>query len=348
VYPALAVLQSLNGSHELLWVGSEGGMEEELVKRADVPFKAIPAAGLHGVGVRALPGNLMQIMRGIFAAWRISKEFKPDVMMLTGGFVAFPVAVAGMNIPSLLYVPDIEPGLALKTIARFADVITVTTSDSQAFFSRRAKLVETGYPTRADLTKWNRGEARIHFNLNDNLPILLVWGGSKGAHSINTALLDGLNRILDAAQVVHISGELDWPAVLEAAKTLNAEQAARYHAFSYLHEDMGAAFAAADLVISRAGASALGEYPLFGLPAILVPYPHAWRYQKVNADYLVKNGAALMIEDARLKYELVSIILPLLRDSARLADMCKAMRTLAQPDAATKIAAELKHLAERG
>jgi UDP-N-acetylglucosamine--N-acetylmuramyl-(pentapeptide) pyrophosphoryl-undecaprenol N-acetylglucosamine transferase len=348
VYPALAVRQSLSAEHDLLWVGGEGGMEENLVKRTGLSFKAIPAAGLHGVGLKALPRNLAQITRGIFAARRILKEFEPDVMLFTGGYVAFPMALAGIKIPSLLYVPDIEPGLALKAIARFADVITVTAADSRKYFSPRARLVETGYPTRADLTKWKRADARAHFNLDEDLPVLLVFGGSKGARSINNALLAHLPALLAHAQIIHISGELDWPAVQVAQAALNAEQRTRYHAYPYLHEEMGAALAAADLAVSRAGASALGEYPLFGLPAILVPYPYAWRYQKVNADYLVQNGAALLLEDVRLKADLAETVLSVLHDRARLAAMRIAMRALARPDAAHRIAAELQQLAARG
>jgi len=345
VYPALAALQTLDGSHDLLWVGGEGGIEASLVQRAGICFEAIPAAGVHGVGLKALPGNLWRVLRGIFAAHRILRSFKPDVLMFTGGYVAFPMAIAGMRIPSLLYVPDIEPGLALKTIARFADRITVTGEASKQFFDKKADVVVTGYPTRADLSNWTREAARAHFALDDNLPTLLVFGGSKGARSINMALLNGLPYILKRAQVIHISGELDWPTVDEARKQLTPGQATRYRAFPYLHDEMGAAFVVADLVVSRAGASALGEFPLFGLAAILVPYPYAWRYQKVNADYLADQGAALVMEDARLKDDLVTTVSALLDDPDRLLQMRARMKSLAQPDAAKSIAAQLLRLA---
>jgi UDP-N-acetylglucosamine--N-acetylmuramyl-(pentapeptide) pyrophosphoryl-undecaprenol N-acetylglucosamine transferase len=127
-------------------------------------------------------------------------------------------------------------------------------------------------------------------HLDPALPVLLVFGGSKGARSINRALLEALPGLLPEMQVLHISGNLDWPEVEAARSALSTGEAAawaeRYHAFPYLHDEMGAALAAADLVVARAGASTLGEFPALGLPAILVPYPHAWRYQKVNADYL--------------------------------------------------------------
>jgi UDP-N-acetylglucosamine--N-acetylmuramyl-(pentapeptide) pyrophosphoryl-undecaprenol N-acetylglucosamine transferase len=119
----------------------------------------------------------------------------------------------------------------------------------------------------------------------------------------------------------------------------------RYHAFPYLHEEMGAALTAADLALSRAGASVLGEFPAFGLPAVLVPYPHAWRYQRVNADYLAQHGAALVIEDAQLGEQILFEVRNLLRDVARRQEMQSAMRSLARPLAAQSIAQLLYGLA---
>ncbi|MDO9301528.1 MAG: UDP-N-acetylglucosamine--N-acetylmuramyl-(pentapeptide) pyrophosphoryl-undecaprenol N-acetylglucosamine transferase, partial [Anaerolineales bacterium] len=131
---------------ETLWVGGEGGMEEELVNRAGISYRSIPAAGVHGVGLHALPGNIAKLTRGVLASRRILREFKPDVLFFTGGFVAAPMALAGSNIPTVLYVPDIEPGLALKFLSRFADVVTVTASDSKKYFSRPQRLILSGYP----------------------------------------------------------------------------------------------------------------------------------------------------------------------------------------------------------
>ncbi len=327
---------------ETLWVGGEGGMEARLVERANVPFKAIPAAGVHGVGLRQLPGNLVKLARGVAASRRILSEFQPDVLFFTGGYVAVPMALAGRKVPTALYAPDIEPGLALKILARFADRIAVTAEDSVPFFTRRSRLAITGYPTRPGLTKWSRLEARRTLGLSDEAPVLLVSGGSKGARSLNRAVLAHLPELLEMTQIVHISGELDWPEVEAKAKELKAP---RYHTYPYLHEEMGAALAAADLALSRSGASTLGEYPLFGLPSILVPYPYAWRYQKVNANYLVRNGAAIMLEDARLAEELLPTVKGLLREPARLESMRRAVKTLARPQAASEIGRLLAELA---
>ena len=351
MYPALAVLEALNvqsSTFDVLWVGGEGGMEKELVERQGIPFRAIPAAGVHGVGLGRLPGNLSAILRGIKASRRILDEFEPEALFFTGGYVAFPMALAGRRIPTLLYVPDIEPGLALKTIARFADTITVTAEASRPFFRRGAHLVVTGYPVRRSLAQWERDIARQSLGLDDDLPALLVFGGSKGARSINLALLDCLPGLLEEMQVVHISGSLDWPTVETARAKLPEDLAGRYHAYPYLHEEMGAALAAADLVVARAGASTLGEFPLLGLPAILVPYPHAWRYQKVNADYLAGQGAALLLEDASLKSGLAGAVKNLMADASRLEAMRRAMRALARPQAAAGIAGQLVKLAGKG
>ncbi len=345
MYPALAVHGALTtkvGDVETLWVGGEGGMEESLVKRQGIPFRSIPAAGLHGVSLAVLPRNLALLGRGVLKARSLLNDFQPDVLFFTGGYVAVPMALAGRSVASLLYVPDIEPGMALKSLARFADVIAVTTDQSQKFFKK--PVYETGYPLRPDLALWDRQTAHQHLGITGSLPVLLVSGGSKGARSINLAVLSNLPALLAKFEVIHISGERDWPNVKTMRTELPAELAARYHPMSYLHE-MGAALASADLVVSRAGASTLGEYPLFGLPAILAPYPHAWRYQKVNADYLTRRGAAILLEDHHLHDELLVTLNVLLENPNKLKAMRAAMFELSHPRAAEKIASALIQLA---
>ncbi len=347
MYPALAVHNALAGKHanlETLWVGGRGGMEEELVKRTGIPYRSIPAAGLHGVGLGALPGNITKLGRGVIASRRILRDFKPHVLFFTGGYVAAPMALAGRKTPTVLYVPDIEPGLALKFLSRFADRVALTAWDSKKYFSRPQKLVVSGYPLRADLAAWSREKATQHLGLSSDLPVLLVTGGSKGARSINRAVLKHLNEYLEFAQVVHITGSLDWPVIEKAAQELPAQLKPRYHAMPYLHE-MGAALASADLVLSRAGASVLGEYPFFGLPAVLVPYPHAWRYQKVNADHLAERNAAVILQDELLGDKLLMILKALLSNKSKLEAMRAAMTSLSQPHAADAIASQLVELA---
>lgn len=345
MYPALAVhdvLTSKVPDVKTLWVGGEGSMEESLVKRHGIPFQSIPAAGVHGVSPTVLPRNFLMLARGVLASYGILNDFEPDVLFFTGGYVAAPMAFAGRSFPSLLYVPDIEPGMAIKSIARFADIIAVTTEQSQKFFNK--KVYESGYPIRPNLALWDRQTAHKHLDISGELPVLLVFGGSKGAHSINLAVLNNLRALLEKCEVIHISGKEDWQLVESAREQLPVELSARYHTMEYLHE-MGAALAAGDLVLSRAGASSLGEFPLFALPAILVPYPHAWRYQKVNADYLTRRGAAVMLEDHRLKEELLVTLTVLLQNPNKLKAMRAAMFELSHPRAAEKLASALLELA---
>ncbi len=367
VYPALSVLKQLMSQKpepaqqvqantgpasieklQVLWVGGSGGMEADLVKREGIRFESIPAAGVHGVGVQTLPGNLWQLSRGFFTSRRILRKFRPEVLFFTGGFVAVPMALAARvsrKTKSLLYVPDIEPGLALGTIARFSDCITLTVEESGVYFPKHPSKVVTGYPVRPGLDQWTIEQARSFFALDEQIPVLMVFGGSRGARSINQALAEVLPDLLQEMQVIHITGKLDWQMMEQIRARLSSEQLNRYRPYPYLYDEIGAAMRLADLAITRAGASTLGELPLFGLPAILIPYPYAWRYQRVNANYLVKRGAAEVIEDAQLNVQLLTNVRKLMADSGKRKQMSAAMRTLAKPEASARIASLLTELA---
>lgn len=337
-----------------LWVGGIGGMEAQIVRRFNIPYEEIPAAGVHGVGWKRLPTNVLQIGRGTLAARSILKRYQPQAILLTGGYLAFPMAVAARYGISkakrpqiVLYIPDIEPALAVKVISRFADCIHVTTEESHKYYPTGAPVKVSGYPVRAEHFKWanqpNRKEKACQvFQLEPQQPVLLVFGGSKGSRSINRALMSILPQLLEHTQIIHISGQLDWDEVQQFRSQLETElpteRLQRYRAFPYLHEEMSAAFAAADLAVCRAGASVLGELPLFGLPAILVPYPYAWRYQQVNAEYLAQKGAAQIVQDRDLSTRLLPEIQSLLTQPVKLAEMRQALQSLAQPFAAYTIA----------
>jgi len=343
VYPALAVVSALSEPAEVLWVGGEGGMESDLVTRAGLRFEAIPAAGVHGVGLRSLPGNVWRLASGYRAARSIVQRFQPGAMLFTGGYVGVPVALAGRGTPQLAYVPDLLPGLALRWITRNVDTVAVTNSAARQDYGR-SRVVVTGYPTRAELAPMDRAAARSALGLDPDRPVVLAFGGSQGAHSINTAVWRALPGLLGVAQVLHLTGAADWPKVAAVQAELPERLAGRYQARDYLHEEMGSALSAADLVVSRAGASVLGEYPLYGLPAVLVPYPHAWRYQHANAEYLAGMGAATQLDDRFLARDLLPEVRRLLSDPVGLERMAQAMRDLAVPGAARAVAAELERL----
>jgi len=312
-------------------------MESELISRLNLPYQEIPAAGVHGIGLRSLPGNIFKLLKGVWKSVKILKQFRPDVIFYTGGYVAAPMAIAGVKKQSILYVPDIEPGLALKFIARFADVIALTTDSSRQFFNPSKMVEVTGYPLRSELKRLPKIEARQVFGLHEHLPVILIFGGSKGSHSINQVILQNLETLLAKTQIIHITGSFDWPQVQQEYSNLQPDLAGNYHIFPYLHEEMSAAFSSADLCICRAGASTLGELPFFELPAILVPYPYAWRYQKINAQFLVDQNAAIMMPDKEMNLRLVKELFGLLEDTERLHSMRVNLKTLAKPDAAIQI-----------
>lgn len=347
VYPGLAVVQALRaaGDPEITYVGGRGGIEEQLAAREGLPFVGIPAGGVHGLAPRVAAQNVWRLIRGWRVACQLGRSARPLALFATGGYASVPVALAAwaLRVPILVYLPDIEPGLAVRFIARLAARVAVTVEDSGEYFASR-KVVVTGYPVRAEFEDLDREEAREALGLAADEPVLLVMGGSRGARSLNRALGNVLEQVLDMAQVVHLSGELDWPWVSRRREELPERLKGRYHAAPYLHE-MGYALAAADLAVCRAGASTLGEMPFFGLPAILVPYPYAWRYQRVNADWLANRGAAVTLEDERLEGELLPMLRQLLTDRKRLTQMGDRAQALSRPDAAARLAKTLLTLA---
>ncbi len=349
MYPALAVVGALVARRkdiDVLWIGGEGGMEASLVARAGIDFESIPAAGLHGVDWRALPGNVLRLAKGYLASRSLLRRFKPDVLFYTGGYLGVPVAFAGRGQRQAMYVPDIEPALALRWIARWVQAIAVTSEKSRDYYDREGLLTVTGYPTRAALKPIDKELARTALGLSAEVPTILVFGGSRGARSINQALWQGLLTLLKGMQIIHITGQLDWGEVDGVKTALPLEYQARYLPFAYLHDEMSQALSAVDLVVSRAGAAVLGEYPLYGLPAILVPYPHAWRYQWVNARYLEQRGAAQILKDQDLQLNLVASIQELMGDDRKREQMAVAMRALHTPEAANKIASILINLGQ--
>lgn len=342
VYPALAVAQALRGiapDVELTWVGTLDGMEGDLVRREGFSFVGIPGGGLHGVALLNAIRNGWQLVRGTWAAVKHVQRERPAAVLTTGGYVSGPVATAARlhGVPILVFAPDIEPARSVKAVARMADRVAITVEDTLRYISRE-KAVVTGYPLGERITRWTRAEGRAALGVDENAPMLFVFGGSRGARSINRAVMQNIDALSEVAYVVHVSGTLDWPEVEAAQKALPAAVRSRYQVAPYLHEEMGGALAAADLVVSRAGASILGEFPYFGLPSVLVPYPHAWRYQRVNAGWLEDRSAAVIVEDAALPGDIVPVVTELLAEKERLGRMADASRKLARPRAAAEIA----------
>ena len=355
VYPALAVADALRrlfpDDLTLTFVGARGDMARDLVARSDVRFDGyheVLAGPLHGLPRRQQALSAAKIAVGVAQSLVLAARLRPQVLFLTGGWVGVPMALACwlLRRPIVIYVPDIEPGLMLKTMGRyFARAIAATVADTAQFYPPTKRVIETGYPLRRELLEVSRQDALQALELDPARKTLLVFGGSRGSRSINAAMFGAAAALVrDGLQIVHISGRRDWDFVREQHAQLGEVERAHYRIFDFL-PNIGQAFAAADLVISRAGAATLAEYPLFGLPAILVPYPYAWRYQRVNADWLAERGAAIRLDDERLQDELLPTVRSVLNDEIRLAEMRQAARALRRTDGAENIARLLAQVA---
>jgi UDP-N-acetylglucosamine--N-acetylmuramyl-(pentapeptide) pyrophosphoryl-undecaprenol N-acetylglucosamine transferase len=353
VYPALTVVDLMLEDRDsglslptvtpsdVLWIGSRGGIEENLIKRAGIEFVGLAAGGLRGVGLPVKVRNTLRLAGSVRRGQTILAQFKPDVVLVTGGYACVAVTIAAwlQRMPVVIYLPDIVPGLAIRTLSRLATKVIVTSEESYHFF-RREKVVVSGYPVRPEIYRMDRTRAREMMGLDPREKTLLVFGGSRGARSINRALVAGLRELLEACQVVHISGRLDAAWVAGAAKSLPEHLRASYHHYDYLH-DMPRALLAADLAVARAGAATLGEFPAAGLPAILVPYPYSGQFQDPNAAYMAASGAAEVLRDAELGEKLIPTVLRLLADEEALANMRESAKAMDRPDAAQAIAEQL-------
>ncbi len=347
VNPALAAVRALQemktGNLEVLYVGTPGGMEERIVRQSGLPMAFVSSGALRGRSPWGLAANLGRMVAGIVQGWRLLGQFQAQGILATGGYGCVPIVLAGRlrGIPTLLYLPDLRPGLAVSFLARFAHRVALTAKGAATYLPA-GKTVVTGYPVRPELQPLPKKEARQKLGLPIQGQILLVLGGSQGAHSLNEAVFQNLDELVALGYVVHSCGREEYSSMVQRRDRLPQALQERYHPYAYLGEEMSWALAAADLVVSRAGASTLGEFPAFGLPSILVPYPYAGEHQRYNAEHLAAYGAAVVLPNADLQRDaLVPLVQQMLTDDHKLAEMSSAARSLATPGAARAIATEL-------
>jgi UDP-N-acetylglucosamine--N-acetylmuramyl-(pentapeptide) pyrophosphoryl-undecaprenol N-acetylglucosamine transferase len=345
IYPALSVLEALSqelgleDELDVLYLGQAGALEDELVSRAGLPFQTIPSGPVRGRRPWELPGSLLRLGVGTWKARRALARFRAQALLATGGYASVPVAVAAWTkgVPLVVFLPDVLPGWAVRFMSRLAARVAVSTPMTPARVLD-GKVRVTGYPVRRAFWLAERAEGRRRLGLDLEEKVLLVSGASQGARSINEAVAHSLRGLLELCQVVHLCGQRDYPWLQEVRASLNGGLRQRYFLFPYLHEELPWAMAAADLALTRAGASVLGELPAVGLPAVLVPYPHAGGHQRHNARYLEEAGAAVVVDDGQLRELLLPVVGQLLSDERRRQEMAAAARRLARPDAARNVA----------
>jgi UDP-N-acetylglucosamine--N-acetylmuramyl-(pentapeptide) pyrophosphoryl-undecaprenol N-acetylglucosamine transferase len=249
-------------------------------------------------------------------------------------------------VPLVLFLPDVYPGWAVRFTARLATTLATTTEAALEFLPL-AKTRVTGYPVRREFFEIDRHRARERAGLPPRVPVLLVTGGSSGAVSLNDAFVRHLPQFVTLAHVVHLTGRRDESRMQEYRSRLTEQQQSRYRVLAYA-DDMPALMASADLAITRAGASTLGELPAVGLPAVMAPLQQVSSDQIRNARFLESQGAAVTIDSEEAPERLYATVQGVLTDPERLASMRRAMTALARPDAADEIAQLIVEAAEGG
>jgi UDP-N-acetylglucosamine--N-acetylmuramyl-(pentapeptide) pyrophosphoryl-undecaprenol N-acetylglucosamine transferase len=309
-----------------------------------VPGAGIPLTRLLLRSLRSAARDIHLVLDPIRLGLSVPQAFgllllrRPAAIFTTGGYVAIPTLLAAsvLRIPSVLWEGNVVPGRSVRFVAARATVLAVSHQETATALAHPRAYV-TGTPIRA-LTGIDVDEARARFGGRSGERILLVFGGSQAVRRINDAVLGALPRLVDRVRVVHVTGEAAYAAAVAARETLPEDLRDRYRPFPFLHDDMTAALAAADLAVGRAGASTLAEAAAFALPTAIVPYPHAAGHQRRNAEAFAEAGAAILVEDEDFDADRLVEVAGLLADPSRHAEMSAAARELARPNAADAVA----------
>lgn len=307
VLPNIAVIEELKERYsgakktdhrglEILYIGSHRGPERELCRRYGVNFVSIATGKLRRYFSWENFVDPFRIIKGVFDAWFILRKFRPEVVLSKGGFVSFPVVLAAwtLRVPIVLHEADAEPGLANRLCARFARVICVSWSETMRFFSGK-KILWTGMPVRREVVRGVRSRGLQFLHFDDLKPILLVMGGSSGAKNINTLIWKCLDALTEKYNVVHVTGQrIDESFVKNLMRRKKS-----YRSYPYLNDELFDVYAASDVVVSRAGASALAELCVLAKPCVLIPLGTAQSRgdQIVNAGILGEAGAVEVLRE---------------------------------------------------
>lgn len=342
IFPALSIANALKSrlNAEILFVGADNRMEMERVPAAGYEIKGLPVAGFDRKNLLKNFSVLLKLRRSINMARKIVKDFKPDIAIGVGGYCSGPTLKAAQKagVPTVLQEQNSYAGVTNKLLAKKAKKICVAYEGLERFFPAD-KIVLTGNPVRKDILEASVDpeKARERFGLNPKMPTVLVVGGSLGALTLNESMEAGIKRLHDnGIQVIWQTGKNFGDRGTVAAKNMEGIVVTKFIS------DMASAYAAADLVVSRAGAGSISELELLGKPSILVPSPNvAEDHQTKNARALSDRNAAVLVTDAEAREKLVDEIISLVHDKEQLNKMSSEIKKLALPDSDEKIVDEI-------
>ena len=351
IFPALSIANEVQRRHpdaRILFVGAEGRMEMEKVPAAGYNIIGLPVSGFDRKHLLRNVKVLSRLFKSMGLAKKILKDFNPDIAIGVGGYASGPMLKAAQKqgIPTLLQEQNSYAGVTNKLLAAKAERICVAYEGMERFFPQE-KIVLTGNPVRRNLLECGATceQARQAMGVDPNKKTILIIGGSLGARTINNAISGSLDKIGNAygVQVIWQTGKIYDQQCREALAASGVKNVTQMPFIS----NMDMAYKAADLVVSRAGASSISELQLLGKPAILVPSPNvAEDHQTKNALALVNRGAAIMVADADAGARLVETMLNTVADEARIADLGKNVEQMALHDAAERIVDEVEKIIE--
>ncbi|MBI5055972.1 MAG: undecaprenyldiphospho-muramoylpentapeptide beta-N-acetylglucosaminyltransferase [Nitrospirae bacterium] len=341
VFPAVAIAKELRNSIanvKITFIGTARGIESKIIPKEGYDIRFIRSEGLVGKNIFKTISSAMKIPTSLSDARAILKELQPQLVLGVGGYSSGPVLLCAsmMGIPTIIHEQNTLPGLTNKLLGKFVDTIAVTYHESMDFFPQD-KTYLTGNPIRADILSGSREKGYKTFSLERDLFTIFVFGGSLGASRINSAVSEALAYLVplkDKVQFLHQTGDRDFDTVREAYRVREF----RGTVVPFAHE-MADAYAVADLIVSRAGATTLAELTACGKAAILIPYPYAaGNHQEVNARKLWDIGAAQMILDRDLNGKvLADLIKFMIEDPEAIGQMERTSKSLGNPEATAKI-----------
>ena len=353
IFPAIAIANAIKARYpesEILFVGAEGRMELEKVPAAGYKIIGLPIAGL----VRSLSlKNLLlpfKIIKSQHLVRKVLRDFAPDIVVGVGGYASAPTlkVAAKMGFKTLLQEQNSYPGLTNKMLSKNADVICVAYDGLQHFFPAE-KIVVTGNPVREVIEKMDcsRADGISHFGLRNDRPTVLSVGGSLGARRINQMILDHLQMFKENnVQLIWQTGKSMFEEAQRKVESLEVGEWVKVHPFI---SQMELAYAAADIVISRAGAIAISELCIVGKPVILIPSPNvAEDHQTKNAMALSSKGAAILVRDNECHETGVQTMLDLIANPTAREQMSRNIKQMARPQAAERIVDEIDKLINTG
>jgi UDP-N-acetylglucosamine--N-acetylmuramyl-(pentapeptide) pyrophosphoryl-undecaprenol N-acetylglucosamine transferase len=351
IYPALALIREIqkkDSNVEFLYIGTEKGLESKIVPRENIPFKSIHITGFKRKISLENVKTVLRFLKGVRDSKKMLKEFKPDVVIGTGGYVCGPVvyAAAKMGIPTIIHEQNSVPGLTNKFLSRYVDKIAICFEEARKFFPEQ-KVVLTGNPRASEVLGQDGIRGRLSSGLKLKVPTVLVFGGSRGARPINEAVIKSLTELSSKPyQVLYVTGDVHYDEVQKEVELVGNPENVVIKPFIH---NMPEVLAGIDLTVSRAGATTLAELTSLGIPSILIPSPYVTdNHQEKNARALSDHGAArLLLEKDLTGLRLVEHIDNILGNEEKLADMKKAAKKLGIPDAAERLYLLMEELAKK-